>query len=75
MWQVSNQDEVVLGTGRTILKYIYYHIAVQVTYTIFGVLVMYWMFGIVKVISSGIWAVYFVFLTLRCMKNPEGFSQ
>jgi membrane associated rhomboid family serine protease len=75
VWYVSNTSETQEGTARILLKYVYYHLVIQITYTVFGILVLGMMFNIWKVFSSGIWPVYFVFITLRCMANPEGYSQ
>jgi membrane associated rhomboid family serine protease len=75
VWYVSNTTEAQEGTGRTILKYIYYHLVIQVIYTVFCVVVLGMMFGVYKVFSSGIWPVYFVFMTMTLMANPEGFTR
>lgn len=75
VWYVSNTTEAQIGTGRTILKYLYFHVVIQVAYTIFVVVFLTMLFGIYRVMSSGIWPVYFVFMTMTLMKNPEGFSQ
>lgn len=72
---LSTTDEKQQGTARFALNLIYRHTAVQVVYTLVGVLIGYFVFGIVRMMSSGIWAVYFVNLTLRCMQNPDGFSR
>jgi hypothetical protein len=68
-------EEKKFGTARFALDLIYKYVAVQIAYTIFAVLILFCVFKIGKTFSSGIWAVYFVFLTVRCMKNPDGFSQ
>jgi hypothetical protein len=75
VWYVSHTDEVEKGTARTLLKYVYYHVVVQAAFTLFAVLVVGGMFKYYKLVSSGIWPVYFVFMTMRLMANPEGYSQ
>lgn len=71
VWYVSQSTEIYEGTARTLLKFLYYHLVVQIFYTIFGALVIGLIFGEFKILSSGIWPVYFVFLTLRCLQNPD----
>lgn len=67
VWYVSQSTEVYEGTARTFLKFLYYHFWVQILYAVFGVVVAALIFGQFKILSSGIWPVYFVFLTLRCL--------
>lgn len=71
IWQISHVNEAEEGTARIILKYSYYHLAIQTAYALFGVVVVYWLFGVLKIFSAGFWAVYFVFLTIGKMKDPE----
>lgn len=73
-WYISNGMELEQGTGRIFLKYIYYHVVIQTVYSLFGAFIMAKCFGILNMFSSGIWPVFFVFLTLRCLKEPEGFT-
>ena len=75
VWFVSNTNEVNEGTARILLKYVYYHLVVQIVYALFGLLVMGLIFDVVKIFTSGIWPVYFVFLTITSMENPEGFTR
>lgn len=71
MLQISHTEENQEGTARIILKSIYYHIAIQIAYVLSGILIVHWIFGIVKISSSGFWGVYFAFYTVRCMKDPD----
>jgi hypothetical protein len=75
IWQISHSNEKEDGTARLFLKYMYYQVMIQSIFAIFGVLIVFGLFDVVRIYSSGFWAVYFVLLTLRCMKNPEGYSQ
>jgi len=75
VWYVSNQNETAEGSARIILKYIYYHLTIQIAYTLFGAIVLGLIFNQYRIFSSGIWPVYFVFITLRCMAQPEGYSR
>ena len=72
---LSVSDEREMGTARHFLTLTYRHVAVQVFYTLAGVLIGYFIFGFQRMFSSGIWPLYFVSLTLRCMKDPDGYSQ
>ena len=74
IWQISHSNEVEEGTAKIFLKYMYYQITIQLAYALFGCLIVYGLFSIVKIFSSGFWAVYFVFLTVRCLKDPEAYT-
>ena len=44
---------------------------VQVFFTVFYVVVLYGMFGVVRTMSFGFFPAYFVLLTSMCMKEPN----
>jgi hypothetical protein len=70
MYSLSTTEESERGTGRFILEIFYRNLAIQILFTAIGILGA--LFFDARMSSSGIWPVYFVFLTLRCLENPEG---
>jgi hypothetical protein len=70
LFSLSMTEEATAGTGRYMLQILYKNLAIQLGVTVVGLL-FYALFGM-KVFSMGIWPVYFVYLTSRCLENPEG---
>lgn len=69
---LCNTWERKLGTGRLILDITIKNMVLQSAIAIFGAIILYSVFGIFQVLVFGIWPTYFVYLTMRCMKNPNG---
>jgi len=74
MFLISLIIERVMGTARFFLDFTYKHLLVQVVFTLFGAIVVKSMFGY-QTYSYGIWPAYFVYITIRCMKNPKGITE
>ena len=71
MYFVSIQIEKEVGTAKVAIDLFMKNFFVQFFYTIFYLIVLYGMFGIIRSMSVGFFPAYFVLLTAMCMKEPN----
>lgn len=71
MYFISIQIEAQIGTARLIADLLIKNLAVQIIFCLFAMIILYGIFGVAFVMSSGFFPAYFVLLTIRCMKNPN----
>lgn len=69
LFSLSMTEETALGSGRFFAQVFYRNLGVQVGVALIG-LVLYAAFNM-HLLSFGIWPVYFVYLTKRCLENPD----
>ena len=59
------------GTAKIAIDLFTKNLVVQFFFTLFYAVVLYGMFGMVRVMSFGFFPAYFVLLTSMCMKEPN----
>lgn len=69
LYQLSTTDEIYIGTARYFLSLFTWSLALQVIVAVVGVIL--WLFFGLQTLSFGIWALYLMLLTIRCMKRPD----
>ena len=69
LYMMSITEEKFAGSARYLLEVLYRSLAIQLAYTLVGA--AFWLFLGVKTQSFGVWPVYMVIITLRCLEFPE----
>lgn len=72
LYILSMSEEIYLGTARYLLSLFCWNFWLQLLVASIGLLLRF-LFG-VRTVSFGIWPLFIVTLTLRCMKRPEEYS-
>lgn len=73
LFSLAMTEECENGSGRFLLQLFTRNLAVQLMVTVLGLL-LYFVFGVMQIMSFGVWPVYFTYLTERCLENPEGIT-
>ena len=69
LYMMSVTEERFAGSARYLLEVLYRSVAIQLVYTAVGF--GFWLFLGVDTRSFGVWPVYMVIITLRCLEFPE----
>lgn len=69
LYMMSVTEERFTGSARYLLEVCYRSVAIQLVYTVVGF--VFWLFLGAHTQSFGVWPVYMVIITLRCLEFPE----